>query len=168
MRIDPLAIHNHFKCSRSAFDGLEEHYYKPKVEIRVNPELDWDDFASIEELEKLIQPRLDNAGRMASAWERHLLEECLRLGVWRVWFIQWWEYKGNSAFMNTRVFPPWEIKEAQKLAKSLGEHITGLNLKRWLLMPEEQFLRESGSSQNRDVMVEMRRVLGPRCRSKCK
>ena len=168
MSIDPLSVHSHFKCSRKDFEGLEEHYNKPKVELKVNPQVDWGDLATMDEFEKLLQPRLDNAGRMASEWERHLLSECLRLGIWRLWLVQWCEYTETAAFMNTKVFPPWEIKQALALAKSLGEHIVGISLKRWLLMGNEQFLRESGSSANKDTMAEMRRVLGKRCQRKCK
>lgn len=157
-----------FHCNRSAFEGFEEHYNKPKVEVKVNPKIDWDDFADMDQFEKLITPSLDRVGRQASEWERYLLSECLRMGVWRVWFIQWCEFTETAAFMNTKVFPPWSFKEAQKLAKKVGEHIIGINLKRWLLMPEEQFLAESRASHNRDVMIEMRRVLGKRCRWKCR
>jgi hypothetical protein len=166
MTLDPLSVHEHFRCNRSAFEGLE-HYYKP-VEVKINPKVDWDDIADIDQYEKLITPRIDSAARLASEWERHLLNECLRMGVWRIWFVQWCEYTETAAFMNTRVFPPWAVAEAQRLAREKSEHIIGLNLKRWLLMPEEQFLCESGASHNRDVMMEMRRVLGARCRRKCK
>jgi len=167
--LDPLSVHNHFRCSRSAFDGLEEHYYKPKVEVHVNPpQVDWDDFADIDQFEKLITPSLDRAGRLASEWERSVLLDALRLGCWRIWFVQTTIWGENRVDTYTKVFPSWGFKEAQRLAKGLGEHITGLNLKRWLLMPEEQFLCESRASTNMDVMVEMRRVLGARCRKKCK
>lgn len=157
-----------FHCNRSAFEGFEEHYNKPKVEVHVNPKVDWNDLADVEQFSELMRPRIDNVGKLAAAWERHLLSECLRMGVWRIWFVQWCSYKETAAFMNTKVFPPWDIKAALALAKKVGEHIVGLNLKRWLLMPEEQFMRESGSSPNKDAMMEMRRVLGARCRRKCK
>lgn len=134
----------------------------------MNPKVDFGEFADVEDMEALLQPRIDRAGQLASEWERHLLSECLRLGIWRLWFIQWWEYKGNSAFMNTRVFPPWAVADAQKLARSLGEQVVGLSLKKGLLISEEQFLHESGASPNWDVMAEMRRVLGKRCQRKCK
>ena len=166
MSIDPLSVHGHFKCERKAFDGLE-HYYKP-VEVKVLPKVDWGDLATMDEFEKLLQPRIDNAGRLASEWERSILLEALRMGVWRVWFVQTTIWGETRVDTYTKVFPPWEIKQALALAKGLGEHIVGINLKRWLLMPEEQFLRESGSSQNRDVMMEMRRVLGKRCQRKCR
>ena len=156
-----------FHCNRSSFDGLEYHY-RPKVEVKVNPKIDWDDFVDVSQFQELLRPRIDSAGRLASEWERHLLNECLRLGIWRLWFVQWYEFTETAAFMVMKVFPPWEIRQAQALAKKVGEHIIGLNLKRWLLMPPEQFLRESGASPNRDVMMEVRRVLGERCRRKCK
>lgn len=164
MALDPLQVHNHFRCNRKDFEGLE-YYYKP-VEVKINPKIDWDEFADVEEFEKLITPRLDRGRELASSWEWYLLNECIRLGCWRIWFVQWCEYTETAAFMNTRVWPAWGFKEAQAFAKSLGEHITGISLKRWLLMGNEQFLRESGSSQNRDVVMKMRRVLGARCRRK--
>lgn len=157
-----------FHCNRKDFDGLEEHYYKPKVELHVNPKINWDDIADMDEFERLFQPCIDRAGRLGSEWERYLLNECLRLGIWRLWFVQWCEYTETSAFLNTKVFAPWEVKQALKLAKGLGEHVVGLSLKKFLLMGDEEFVRESGSSPNFDVMREMRRILGARCRRKCK
>ena len=148
-----MDIHNHFK---------------PRVELHVNPEIDWNDLAGVDEFEKLVQPRLDNAGRMASEWERSVLLDALRLGCWRIWFVQTTIWGENRVDTYTKVFPSWGFKEAQRLAKGLGEHITGLNLKRWLLMGDEEFVRESWASPNMDVMREMRRVLGARCRRKCK
>ena len=168
MSIDPLSVHSHFKCSRKDFEGLEEHYNKPKVELKVNPQVDWDDFASIEELEKLLQPRIDNAGRLASEWERSILLEALRMGVWRVWFVQTTIWGETRVDTYTKVFPPWEIKQAQRLAKSLGEHIVGISLKKWILMDDDEFVRESRSSPNMDVMLEMRRIMAKRCQSKCR
>jgi hypothetical protein len=167
MTLDPLSVHEHFRCNRSAFEGLE-HYYKPRVEVEVNPHIDWNDFAGVEDLERLFKPRIDNAGRIASEWERHLLNECLRMGVWRIWFVQWCEYTETAAFMNTKVFPPWGFKEAQALAKKVGEHIVGLSFKKFLLMGDDEFVRESRSSPNMDVMLEMRRVMSKRCQRKCK
>ena len=148
-----MDIHNHFK---------------PRVELHVNPEIDWNDLAGVDEFEKLVQPRLDNAGRMASEWERSVLLDALRLGCWRIWFVQTTIWGENRVDTYTKVFPSWGFKEAQRLAKGLGENIVGLNLKRWLLMGDEEFVRESWASPNMDVMREMRRVLGARCRRKCK
>jgi hypothetical protein len=149
--MNPLDIHNHFK---------------PRVEVKVNPEIDWNDFANIDQFEKLLQPRLDNAGRLASEWERSVLLDALRLGCWRIWLVQTTIWGENRVDTYTKVFPPWEIKKAQALAKGLGEHILGLNLKRWLLMEDDEFVRESGSSPNFDVMVEMRRIMAKRCQRK--
>ena len=130
--------------------------------------LDWGDFAGVEQLQAALQPRMDSAASMAAAWEGYLLSECLRLGCWRIWLVQTTIWSENRVDTYTKVFPPWAIAEAQKLAKSLGEHIVGLSLKRWLLMPFEQFVAESRSSPNFGVMREMRRVLGDRCRRKCR
>jgi hypothetical protein len=105
---------------------------------------------------------------MASEWERSILLDALRLGCWRIWLVQTTIWGENRVDTYTKVFPPWGFKEAQRLAKGLGEHITGLNLKRWLLMGDDEFIRESWASPNMDVMREMRRVLGERCRRKCK
>lgn len=129
--------------------------------------LDWGDFARVEELQAVLHPRMDSAASMAAAWERHLLSECLRLGVWRIWFVRTAIWGENRVDSYTKVFPPWAFAEAQKLAKSLGEHIVGLNLKRWLLYTESVFNHLSGSSPNKDLMVEMRRVMRARCIMKC-
>jgi hypothetical protein len=150
--LDPLSVHNHFKS----------------VEVKISPEIDWYELSDVEDIERLFKPRIDRASRLASGWERHLLEEAYRMGVWRLWVVQWCEYTETAAFMNTRVFPPWGIKQAQRLSKKVGEDVVGLSLKKWILMDDGEFVRESGSSPNFDVMVEMRRVLGARCRRKCK
>lgn len=155
-----------FHCNKSAFEGFEEHYNKP-VEVSVSPKVDWGDF-DINQFEKLITPRMDSAKSMAEAWERYLLSECLRLGCWRIWFVRTTIWGENRVDSYTKVFPPWAFAEAQKLAKGLGEHIVGLSLKRWLLMGNDEFIRESRSSPNMDVVLEMRRVLGARCRRKCR
>ena len=152
MTLDPLSVHNHFK----------------PVEVKVNPKVDWGDIADINQFQKLLQPRIDNVSRMASEWERSILLDALRLGCWRIWLVKTTIWGETRVDTYTGVFPPWEIKAALALAKKVGEHIVGLNLKRWLLMSEQQFLWESGSSPNRDVMMKMRRVLGERCRRKCR
>lgn len=150
---NPLDIHRHFK---------------PKVELKINPEINWNDLAGVDDFERLFQPRLDNAGRLASEWERHLLNECIRLGIWRLWFVQTTIWGENRVDTYTKVFAPWEIKQAQKLAKKVGEHIVGLSLKKFLLMGDDEFVRESWASPNMDVMMEMRRVMAKRCRRKCR
>lgn len=129
--------------------------------------IDLSGFADVEELHGLLQPRLRDVGRLASAWERHLLSECLRMGVWRIWFVQWCEYRDNATFMKTKVFPAREIKKALALAKKVGEHVVGLSLKKWLLYTESAFNYHSGTSPNKDLMTEMRRVMRARCIAKC-
>jgi hypothetical protein len=74
----------------------------------------------------------------------------------------------NRVDTYTKVFPPWGFKDAQRLAKGLGEHIVGLSLKKWILMDDDEFIRESWASPNMDVMLEMRRVMSKRCRRKCR
>lgn len=129
--------------------------------------IDLSGFSDVEELHGLLQPRLRDVGRLASAWERHLLNECLRLGCWRIWFVQWCEYGDNGAFLKTKVFPAREIKKALALAKKVGEHVVGLSLKKWLLYTESAFNYHSGTSPNKDLMAEMRRVMRARCIAKC-
>lgn len=138
------------------------------VEVRVNPKIDWGDIADMDQFEKLITPRIDSAASMAAAWEGYLLSECLRLGCWRIWFVQWPSYEWAAVFLKTRVFAPWDIKAAQAFAKKIGaNHVTGLNLKRWLLYTESAFNHLSGSSPNKDLMREIRRVMRARCIMKC-
>lgn len=149
--------------------------YKDKtpVEVKIDyvneaeKRLDWGDFAGVEQLQAALQPRIDSAKNMAAAWEGYLLSECLRLGVWRLWFVQWPSYEGAAVFLKTKVFAPWDIKTAQAFAKKIGEHVVGLNLKRWLLYTESVFNHLSGSSPNKDLMIEMRRVMRARCIMKC-
>lgn len=137
--------------------------YVNKAEKRVG----WNDFAGVDQLHALLQPRIDSAGRMAEAWERYLLREALRLGCWRIWFVQWTSYEGTAAFLKTKVFPPWGIKAARAFAKEVGEHVVGLSFKKWLLYVDSAFNHYSGASPNKDAMADLRRVMRARCIMKC-
>ena len=165
--MNPLDIHNHFKCSRSAFDGLEEHYYKPKVEVKVNPKVDWsevwdrtatfDDFVN-----DIVTPRTDRIKATAEAWERHLLEEAYRLCVWRISYVSWYEWVDcGICHCYTKVWPASQTKQALKFAREKGERVVTLDFKSWVLMSDEEFFCQTRGSANYETALKLRKLLKP-------
>jgi hypothetical protein len=156
-----------FHCNRKDFEGLE-HYYKP-VEVKVNPHIDWDDIADINQYEKLLQPRLDGIRATAEAWERHLLEEAYRLCVWRISYVSWYEWLDcGICHCYTKVWPASQTKQALKFARKKGERVFTLDFKSWILMSDSDFFCKTHGSANYETALKLRKLLQPIVRRKCK
>lgn len=153
--LDPLSVNNHFK---------------PKVEIKVPAKVDWDDLATIDDfVNDIVTPRTDMMKATAEAWERHLLEEAYRMGVWRISYVSWYERLDcGICHCYTKVWPVWQTKQALKFAREKGEHVVTLNFKKWILMSDEEFFCQTHGSANYETALKLRKLLQPIVRRKCK
>jgi hypothetical protein len=168
MTLDPLSVHEHFRCNRSAFEGLE-HYYKPRVEVKVNPHIDWGEFSMDDFVNEIVKPGTTRMKATAEAWERHLLEEAYRLCVWRISYVSWYEWLDcGTCHCYTRVWPASQTKQALKFAREKGEHVVTLNFKTWILMSDEEFFCKTHGSANYETALKLRKLLKPIIQRKCR
>ena len=157
-----------FHCNRKDFEGLE-HYYKPKVEVHVNPEIDWGEFSMDDFVNEIVKPRTDSMKTMAEAWENRLLEEAYRLCVWRISYVSWYEWLDcGICHCYTKVWPASQTKQALKWAKEKGERVITLNFKRWILMDDDEFFCKTHGSANYETALKLRKLLKPIIERKCR
>lgn len=163
-----------FHCDRSSFEGFEEHYNKPKVEVKISPKVDlsevWDRTATLDDfINEIVTPRTDRMKATAEAWECHLLEEAYRLCVWRISYVSWYEYVDwGICHYYTRVWPASQTKQALKFAREKGVHVVTLNFKPWILMSDEEFFCKTHGSANYETALKLRKLLKPIVRRKCR
>lgn len=171
MTLDPLSVHNHFRCNRKAFEGLEEHYYKP-VEVKVAPKVDWgeiwDSIATLDDfVNEIVTPHTTRMMATAEAQERYLLEEAYRLCVWRISYVSWHEWLGcGICHCYTRVWPASQTRQALKFAREKCERVITLNFKSWILMDDGEFFRQTHGSANYETALKLRKLLQPIVRRK--
>jgi len=154
MTLDPLQVHNHFK----------------PVEVKISPQVDWDDFATMDDfVNDIVTPRTDRIRATAEAWERHLLEEAYRLCVWRISYVSWYEWLDCSiCHCYTKVWPVSQTKQALKFAREKGERVITLNFKKWILMSDDEFFCQTHGSANYETALKLRKLLQPIVRRKCR
>ena len=141
--MDLLAVHNHFK-----------------TEVKVDPKIGLNGFATMDDfVNEIVSPRNERVRAMAETFERNLLEEALRLGCWRIVYVQWSEYGDSRIDSSVRVWPITQAKEAVAFAREKCSTAVTLSFARWLEMSDESFFCESRGSANYGVALRLRKFL---------